>query len=193
MTRALPFPALDRLRDAHEVDEWPGDLPPGPEDCAHRVREAEGLLSLVTDRVDASVIEGAPRLKAIANMAVGTDNIDLDAATARGIPVGNTPDVLTDATADLAFALLLALARRIVPGRGDGALRRMAHVGAGRRPRRRPRRGVRSASSAGAGSGRPWRGGARASGWRSSTARAHPACRSRSCSSRPTSSRCTRR
>ena len=79
-------------------------------------RDADALLSLVTDRVDAYVIDAAPRLRAIANMAVGTDNIDLQAAAARGIPVGNTPDVLTDATADIAFALLLALARRIVPG-----------------------------------------------------------------------------
>jgi glyoxylate reductase len=116
VTRALPFPALDRLRELHEVEEWPGDLPPGPDELRARIRDADGLLSLVTDRVDASVIQGAPGLKAIANMAVGTDNIDVEAAAARGIPVGNTPDVLTDATADLAFALLLALARRIVPG-----------------------------------------------------------------------------
>ena len=116
VTRALPFEALDRLRSAHEVDEWPGDMPPGDDELRAAVAEAEGLLSLVTDRVDADVIEAAPKLRAIANMAVGTDNIDLEAAAARGIPVGNTPDVLTDATADLAFALLLALARRIVPG-----------------------------------------------------------------------------
>jgi glyoxylate reductase len=116
VTRALPFEALDRLRAAHAVDEWPGDMPPGPDELRSGVAEAEGLLSLVTDHVDAGVIEAAPRLRAIANMAVGTDNIDLEAAAARGIAVGNTPDVLTDATADLAFALLLALARRIVPG-----------------------------------------------------------------------------
>jgi glyoxylate reductase len=116
VTRALPFPALDRLRAAHEVDEWPGDMPPSHDDLHAHAREADGLLTLVTDRVDAAVIDAAPRLRAIANMAVGTDNIDLEAARARAIPVGNTPDVLTDATADLAFALLLALARRIVPG-----------------------------------------------------------------------------
>jgi glyoxylate reductase len=116
VTRRLPFEALDRLREVHDVDEWPGDMPPGPEEMREGVAEAEGLLSLVTDRVDAAILEAAPRLRAIANMAVGTDNIDLEAASARGIPVGNTPDVLTDATADLAFALLLALARRIVPG-----------------------------------------------------------------------------
>ena len=116
VTRALPFPALDRLREAHEVVEWPGDLPPGPEELRARAGEADALLTLVTDRVDAELLDAAPGLKAIANMAVGTDNIDVEAAAERGIPVGNTPDVLTDATADLAFALLLALARKIVPG-----------------------------------------------------------------------------
>jgi glyoxylate reductase len=116
VTRALPFPALDRLRAAHDVDEWPGDMPPSSDELRAHAREAEGLLTLVTDRVDAGLIDGAPRLRAIANMAVGTDNIDLAAAAGRGIPVGNTPDVLTDATADIAFALLLALARKVVPG-----------------------------------------------------------------------------
>jgi len=116
VTRGLPFPALDRLRAAHEVEEWPGELPPPPEELRARAREADGLLTLITDRVDGALLDGAPRLKAIANLGVGTDNIDVEAAAARGIPVGNTPDVLTDATADLAFALLLGLARRIVPG-----------------------------------------------------------------------------
>jgi len=78
-----------------------------------RTAAADGLLSLVTDPVDADLLAACPDLKAIANMAVGTDNIDLEAAAERGIPIGNTPDVLTDATADLAFALLLALARHI--------------------------------------------------------------------------------
>jgi glyoxylate reductase len=116
VTRRLPFEALDRLREVHEVDEWPGDMPPSPEEIQAGVAEADGLLSLVTDRVDAAVLDAAPKLRAIANMAVGTDNIDLEAAAARSIPVGNTPDVLTDATADLAFALILALARGIVSG-----------------------------------------------------------------------------
>jgi glyoxylate reductase len=116
VTRRLPFPAVERLRAAHEVDEWPGELPPGPEELKEHAREADALLTLVTDPVDAAVLDAAPNLKAIANMAVGTDNVDVEAATARGIAVGNTPGVLTAATADLAFALLLALARRIVPG-----------------------------------------------------------------------------
>ena len=116
VTRELPFPALERLDAEHEVDTWPRDTPPPPDELRAHARGAEGLLTMVTDRVDDALLEGAPRLRAIANYAVGTDNIDLEAAAARGIPVGNTPDVLTDATADLAFALILALARGIVPG-----------------------------------------------------------------------------
>ena len=113
VTRDLPGPALDRLRERHEVDVWPQRLPPPYDELRARTAEAEGLLSLLTDRVDAALIDGSPRLRAIANYAVGYDNIDLEAAQARGIPVGNTPDVLTDATADLAFTLLLAAARRL--------------------------------------------------------------------------------
>jgi glyoxylate reductase len=113
VTRDLPGAALDRLRERHEVDIWPERLPPPYDELRRRTADAEGLLSLLTDRVDAELIEGSPKLRAIANYAVGYDNIDLEAATARGIQVGNTPDVLTDATADLTFALLLAAARRL--------------------------------------------------------------------------------
>jgi glyoxylate reductase len=113
VTRELPGPALDRLREAHDVDIWPERLPPPYDELRRRTEPAEGLLSLLTDRVNAALIEGSPRLRAISNYAVGYDNIDIEAAAARQIPVGNTPDVLTDATADLAFALLLAAARRL--------------------------------------------------------------------------------
>jgi glyoxylate reductase len=116
VTRELPFPALERLEAEHEVDTWPGDLAPPPDELRARTSEADGLLSMVADRVDEALLDAAPNLRAIANYAVGTDNIDLEAAAARGLPVGNTPDVLTDATADLAFALILALARGIVSG-----------------------------------------------------------------------------
>src|ERR671932_2628053 len=111
VTRVLPGGALDRLRERHDVEVWPGAGPPPPAVVAERAREVDGLLALLTDRVDADLIRSAPQLRAIANYAVGTDNVDLAAATAAGIPVGNTPDVLTKATADLAFALLLAAAR----------------------------------------------------------------------------------
>ena len=113
VTRRLPFPALDRLSARHEVDVWPERLPPPYEELVARAADADGLLTLLTDRVDAALIEHSPRLRAISNYAVGYDNVDLEAASARGIPVGNTPDVLTDATADLAFALLLAAARKL--------------------------------------------------------------------------------
>jgi glyoxylate reductase len=113
VTRELPGPALGHLRERHEVDVWPERLPPPYEELRARTAQAEGLLSLLTDRVDAALIDGSPQLRAVANYAVGYDNIDLDAARARDIAVGNTPDVLTDATADLAFTLLLAAARQL--------------------------------------------------------------------------------
>lgn len=113
VTRELPGPALDRLRRMHQVDVWPERLPPSYDELRRRTADAEGLLSLLTDRIDAVLLDGAPKLRAIANYAVGYDNVDLEAATARQIPVGNTPDVLTDATADLTFALLLAAARKL--------------------------------------------------------------------------------
>ena len=113
VTRQLPGPALSRLQQAHEVVIWDGRLPPTATELARQAAAAEGLLTLLTDRVDAALIESSPGLRAISNYAVGVDNIDLDAATRSGIPVGNTPDVLTEATADLTFALLLAAARKL--------------------------------------------------------------------------------
>jgi glyoxylate reductase len=113
VTRRLPGPALDRLAAAHDVEIWPGRLPPSREQLAERAAAADGLLTLLTDKIDADLIAAAPHLRAIANYAVGYDNIDISAASARGIAVGNTPDVLTDATADLTFALLLAAARKL--------------------------------------------------------------------------------
>ena len=121
-TRRLPGPALDRLAAEHELEVWPEQLPPDREELMRRAPELEGLLSLLTDPVDAELIAAAPRLRAISNYAVGTDNVDLDAASAREIPVGNTPGVLTESTADLALTLILGAARRLVEG--DAYVRR---------------------------------------------------------------------
>jgi phosphoglycerate dehydrogenase-like enzyme len=89
-----------------------------PELASH-LGEAEGLFTLLTVRVDEALLDRAPRLRVVSNMAVGVDNVDLAACTRRGIPVGNTPDVLTDATADLTMALLLAAARRLPEAAAD--------------------------------------------------------------------------
>jgi glyoxylate reductase len=122
VTRALPGGAIDRLAAEHEVEVWPEPLPPPRDEMLARVREIEGLLALLTDRVDRELIDAAPNLRAISNYAVGVDNIDVEVATARGIPVGNTPGVLTDTTADLAVALMLGIGRRLVDG--DAYVRR---------------------------------------------------------------------
>ena len=124
VARRLPGPAIDRLREAgHEVEVYPGELPPSRDELLAGVAEAEGLLSLLTDRIDGELMDAAPNLEAIANFAVGCDNIDLAAAAERGIPVGVAAHVLTDATADLTMALLLAASRNIVTSEHD------AHAG----------------------------------------------------------------
>lgn len=115
--RKIPAAGLDKITAACEADIWEGDLPPTRDQLAQRVRGVDGIVSLVTDKIDGDIMDTAGKqLKIISQMAVGVDNIDIQAAKARGIKVGNTPGVLTDATADLAFALLLALTRRIVEG-----------------------------------------------------------------------------
>ena len=114
VTRKLPGTALDRLGRTHDVDIWPDPDPPPREELVERAATTAGLLSMLTDPVDAELLDAAPDLKGVANYAVGTDNIDVEAATQRGIPVGHTPDVLTETTAELAFALMFAVARKIV-------------------------------------------------------------------------------
>jgi glyoxylate reductase len=116
VTRQLPGGALDRLSARHDVEVWPDRLPPPREELLRRAPELDGLLALLTDPVDAELMDAAPSLRAISNYAVGVDNVDVEAATARGIPVGNTPDVLTESTADLALALMLGIARRLAEG-----------------------------------------------------------------------------
>jgi len=106
--------ALDMIAAVAEVDLWEDELPPPRHVLINKVKDIEGLLSLLTERVDAELMDAAPKLKVVSNMAVGYDNIDAVAATSRSIVIGNTPGVLTETTADLTFALLLAAARRIV-------------------------------------------------------------------------------
>ena len=114
VTRLIPEKGLEIVRDACDLDLWQAELPPTRQELLHHVRGVDGILCLLTDKIDGEVMdEAGPRLKVISNHAVGYDNIDVNAATARGIPVGNTPGVLTDATADFAFALMMAVARRI--------------------------------------------------------------------------------
>ena len=126
------------------MEIWPERLPPPRAELLARAPELEGLLSLLTDAVDAELIGAAPKLRAISNYAVGVDNVDVEAAAARGIPVGNTPDVLTESTADLAVALMLGIARRLAEGEAFVRAGEWAHVGAGAdagaRPPRRDRR-----------------------------------------------------
>src|SRR3954452_20541175 len=119
ITRTFPFAALERLRAEHEVDIWDENAPPPREVLLERAAGADALLTIITERVDAELFDAAPAVKAVANLAVGTDNIDLAEAARRGIAVGNPPGVLTDATADIAFAPLLAVARRIAEGARD--------------------------------------------------------------------------
>jgi glyoxylate reductase len=116
VTRRIPGDALERLAGEHHVDVWEGRLQPSRAKLIEKTREAEGLLCMLTDRIDREVIAECQNLRVISNYAVGVDNVDIDAATERGIPVGFTPDVLTEATADATFALLLAAARRVVEG-----------------------------------------------------------------------------
>jgi len=114
VTRAIPEKGLELIRDFCDVDLWQAELPPNRAELLQHVRGVDGLLSLLTDKIDSEVMDEAGRgLKVISNLAVGFDNIDVQAATARKVPVGNTPNVLTNATADFAFALMMAVARRI--------------------------------------------------------------------------------
>lgn len=117
VTRRIPQPALERLVTACDLSVWDNPLPPSYEILTEQIRGVEGLLCLLTDRIDAALMDAAgSQLKVISQMAVGYDNIEINAARQRGIPVGNTPNVLTDATADLTMALLLASARRLLEG-----------------------------------------------------------------------------
>ena len=117
VSRVIPDEGLDAVRDACELDLWTEELPPPRDELLRRSAGMDGLLTLLTDRVDAELLDAAgPQLKVVSNYAVGFDNLDIPELTRRGIPAGNTPGVLTETTADLAFALMMAAARRVDEG-----------------------------------------------------------------------------
>jgi glyoxylate reductase len=116
VTRRLPSSVLDKLRAAADVDLYVGDAPISADELRARVADKDALVCLLTDRIDASVIDAAPKLRVVSNVAVGYNNIDVAAARARRIVVTNTPDVLTDSVADFTWALVLAVTRRLAEG-----------------------------------------------------------------------------
>ena len=117
VSRVIPEEGLARVREATDATIWEGELPPPREQLLAAVEGCDGILTLLTDRVDDELLDRAgPQLKVVSNFAVGFDNIDVPACTRRKLPVGNTPGVLTETTADLAWALLMAAARRLVEG-----------------------------------------------------------------------------
>jgi len=113
VTRIIPEVGLGRIRQHCDAEVWTDPLPPPYAVLRQKVAECEGLVSLLTDRIDAPLLDAGSHLKVVSNYAVGFNNVDIPAATERGIAVGNTPGVLTDATADMAFCLLIAAARRL--------------------------------------------------------------------------------
>jgi glyoxylate reductase len=114
ISRALPEEVIARARSRADVDLHAGDKPLSKTELIARVKGREGLVCLITDTIDSSVLESCPGLKVVSNVAVGFNNIDVAAATKRGVVVTNTPDVLTETTADFAWTLLMATARRVV-------------------------------------------------------------------------------
>ena len=122
VTGKVPAVAVERLRAAHDVDAWDSESPIARSELLSRVKGADAVVSLLTERVDAELLDAAgPRLRVVSNVAVGYNNIDVPACTERGVRVTNTPGVLTDATADIAMALILMVTRRL--GEGERVIR----------------------------------------------------------------------
>ena len=113
VTRAVPQEALDLVKAHAQMEVWPHDEPPDPPTLRQKAANVQGIFTNIMDRIDASFFDATPNLKVVSQMAVGLDNIDVEEATRRRIPVGYTPGVVSNATADQAFALLLAAARRL--------------------------------------------------------------------------------
>lgn len=116
VTRVIPEAGLKLLRDAVEIRLWEDELPPSAEELAALLHGCDGALTLLTDEINGEVLDREPQLRVVSNFAVGYDNVDVPAATERGVAVCNTPGVLTETTADFAWALLMASARRVVEG-----------------------------------------------------------------------------
>ncbi len=121
ITRKIPINAIQQIQEVAETEIWPEQLPPPREYLEEKIRDCAGIVSLLTDSIDEKLMACAKDLRVISNFAVGVNNIDIQAATARGIAVGNTPGVLTQATADIAVSLLLAVARRLHESALDAA------------------------------------------------------------------------
>ena len=114
VTRKLPERGLQIIRKHFDMEVWPEYAPPPKKTIIEKAKNVDALATLLSDKIDAEVFNAAPRLKIVSQLAVGFDNIDIPEATKRGIYVTNTPEVLTDTTADFAWALLMALARRVI-------------------------------------------------------------------------------
>jgi glyoxylate reductase len=121
VTRGMVGDGLERLAGSADVTVWPDPDPPPRDALLEHARRSDGLMTTISDRIDGPLLDAAPSVRVVSQLAVGYDNIDAAAATERGVLVCNTPGVLTDATADLTFALMLAHARRLFAG--DRALR----------------------------------------------------------------------
>ena len=113
VTRDMDEEAIQKLAEETQLEVWPDEFPPSPRELGEWARDAQGILTTIMDPIDRALLESAPHLKVVSQMAVGVDNIDVAEATRRGILVGHTPGVLSSATADLAFSLLMAAARRV--------------------------------------------------------------------------------
>jgi glyoxylate reductase len=116
VTRSLPGRALEYLGEHTDVDVWPGEMPPTAPELAWRAVDCDAILSLLTERIDAMLLDKTPNVLVVSNMATGFDNVDVAAATERKVLITRTPGVLAETTADFAFALILAAARRVVEG-----------------------------------------------------------------------------
>jgi len=115
VTRRIDPGARSVLENIGDVTMWDSDLPPDPEQLAAMLADSDAALTLLTDRIDGPLLDRCPNLKVVSNLAVGYDNIDVPACTARNVAACTTPNVLTQTTAELAFTLLLAVARQIIP------------------------------------------------------------------------------